>query len=90
MGHQRSRAGLQRQLLHEARRIGQHAKHLSVEEETLVANLVDELGSIHTDDEKCQNLCRRYGDQYQPWGTRYAPWWRKAWEQSWRVVFPRK
>lgn len=73
-------------LLHHARRLAQHTKHLSVAELRALDELVDQLAALHTDDTKCANLARRHQDKVPPWGARYAPWW----ERAWYTVFPPK
>lgn len=77
---------LRRQLLKQARRIGQHARHLSVEEFEEVRAVIAELAAIHDDDHRCENLCSTYGTPYRPWGTTY----RTAWEQAILIVFSRR
>ncbi|MFE9099765.1 hypothetical protein [Actinomadura geliboluensis] len=79
-GEPLDRSHIKKDLLGAAQRLGQHHKHLSAKELRELDKIVDELAEIHTDEDACLNLRRKYSDlPAPPWGTRYAFWWDRGW-----------
>ena len=72
-------AQLKRALLRQARRLGQHIKHIREEEHRQLDELVTQLEELHSNDDACLRARRHYSDLPEPpWGTRYAFWWERA------------
>lgn len=79
-GEDADREHIRQDLLLHARRLAQHARHLSAKERDELDQIVDRLSELHTDDDACLRARRRHSDLPEPpWGTRYAPWWERAW-----------
>lgn len=84
MAEPASRSGLKRDLRRETQRLLHHIDHVSLADLEILDGIVSDLAQIHVNDTACKAACTTHGQDYVPWGTKYAPWW----ERIWKGLFP--